>query len=85
MLDVTPEGLRIQIVDAQNRPIFDLGSARLKDYTASILQPAPDAAVPGGTAAATAAPAVAPAGAAAGVAPTDSKVTAATPVAASNH
>ncbi len=33
LLDITPEGLRIQIVDAQNRPMFDLGSARLKGYT----------------------------------------------------
>ena len=37
LLDITPEGLRIQIVDAQNRPMFDLGSARLKDYTGQIL------------------------------------------------
>jgi chemotaxis protein MotB len=37
LLDITPEGLRIQIVDAQNRPMFDLGSAKLKDYTANIL------------------------------------------------
>ncbi len=37
LLDITPEGLRIQIVDAQNRPMFDLGSARLKDYTGKIL------------------------------------------------
>ncbi|HEY6453382.1 MAG TPA: flagellar motor protein MotB [Steroidobacteraceae bacterium] len=37
LLDITPEGLRIQIVDAQNRPMFDLGSAKLKDYTARIL------------------------------------------------
>src|ERR1035438_8957765 len=37
LLDITPEGLRIQIVDAQNRPMFDLGSAKLKDYTATIL------------------------------------------------
>jgi chemotaxis protein MotB len=37
LLDITPEGLRIQIVDAQNRAMFDLGSARLKDYTGSIL------------------------------------------------
>ncbi len=37
LLDITPEGLRIQIVDAQNRPMFDLGSSRLKDYTVSIL------------------------------------------------
>ena len=27
LLDITPEGLRIQIVDKQNRPMFDLGSA----------------------------------------------------------
>ena len=38
LLDITPEGLRIQIVDAQNRPMFDLGSARLKTYTTSILR-----------------------------------------------
>ena len=37
LLDITPEGLRIQIVDAQNRPMFDLGSARLKGYTTQIL------------------------------------------------
>jgi chemotaxis protein MotB len=37
LLDITPEGLRIQIVDAQNRPMFDLGSAKLKPYTATIL------------------------------------------------
>jgi chemotaxis protein MotB len=37
-LDITSEGLRIQIVDAQNRPMFDLGSSRLKPYTASILR-----------------------------------------------
>jgi len=38
LLDITPEGLRIQIVDAQNRPMFDLGSSRLKDYTIAILR-----------------------------------------------
>jgi chemotaxis protein MotB len=37
LLDITPEGLRIQIIDSQNRPMFDLGSARLKPYTAEIL------------------------------------------------
>jgi chemotaxis protein MotB len=37
LLDITSEGLRIQIVDKQNRPMFDLGSARLKDYTVEIL------------------------------------------------
>ncbi|WP_395787887.1 flagellar motor protein MotB [Aquimonas sp.] len=38
LLDVTPEGLRIQIVDEQNRPMFDSGSASLKDYTRVILR-----------------------------------------------
>ncbi|HEY1283945.1 MAG TPA: flagellar motor protein MotB [Steroidobacteraceae bacterium] len=38
LLDITPEGLRIQIVDAQNRPMFDLGSSRLKPYTTTILR-----------------------------------------------
>jgi chemotaxis protein MotB len=38
LLDITPEGLRIQIVDQQNRPMFDIGSAKLKDYTTEILK-----------------------------------------------
>jgi chemotaxis protein MotB len=38
LLDITPEGLRIQIIDAQNRPMFDIGSARLKNYTDAILR-----------------------------------------------
>jgi len=38
LLDITPEGLRIQIVDKQNRPMFDLGGTRLKDYTVEILR-----------------------------------------------
>ncbi len=38
LLDITPEGIRIQIVDAQNRPMFDIGSARLRDYTQNILR-----------------------------------------------
>src|SRR5689334_13425455 len=37
LLDITPEGLRIQIIDSQNRPMFDIGSARLKPYTTEIL------------------------------------------------
>ena len=37
-MDITSEGLRIQIVDEQNRPMFDMGSARLKDYTREILR-----------------------------------------------
>ena len=37
LIDITPEGLRIQIVDAHNRPMFDLGSPTLRDYTRAIL------------------------------------------------
>lgn len=37
-LEITREGLRIQIVDAQNRPMFDTGRAKLKDYTRDILR-----------------------------------------------
>ena len=37
LLDITPEGLRIQIVDKQNRMMFDLGSAKLMPYTSEIL------------------------------------------------
>ncbi len=37
-LDITSEGLRIQIIDEQNRPMFDTGKARLKDYTREILR-----------------------------------------------
>jgi chemotaxis protein MotB len=38
LIDITTEGLRIQIVDAQNRPMFDLGRAALKDYTRELLR-----------------------------------------------
>lgn len=37
LIDIMPEGLRIQIVDKQNRPMFDLGSSTLKTYTVAIL------------------------------------------------
>ena len=37
LLDITSEGLRIQIVDEQNRPMFQSGSARLEPYTREIL------------------------------------------------
>ncbi|MBZ0091905.1 MAG: flagellar motor protein MotB [Burkholderiales bacterium] len=37
-LDITRDGLRIQIVDEKNRPMFDLGSAHIKDYAKVILQ-----------------------------------------------
>jgi len=35
--EITPDGLRIQITDAANRPMFDSGSARLKPYFEDIL------------------------------------------------
>jgi len=38
LLDITTEGLRIQIVDEQNRPMFDSSSAELKPYTKDILR-----------------------------------------------
>jgi chemotaxis protein MotB len=37
LIDITSEGLRIQIIDEQNRPMFDLGSAHLKPYARDIL------------------------------------------------
>jgi len=37
LLDITSEGLRIQIVDKQNRPMFDTGSGVMKNYTVQIL------------------------------------------------
>ncbi len=37
LLDITSEGLRIQIVDKANRPMFGLGSDELKPYTRDIL------------------------------------------------
>ena len=37
LLDITTEGLRIQIVDEQNRPMFQSGRARLEPYTREIL------------------------------------------------
>ncbi len=37
-LDLTAEGLRIQIVDDQNRPMFDSGKPEIKGYMHDILQ-----------------------------------------------
>jgi chemotaxis protein MotB len=37
-LDLTSEGLRIQIVDDQNRPMFDSGGAVMKPYTRDVLR-----------------------------------------------
>ncbi|MDD2700177.1 MAG: flagellar motor protein MotB [Sideroxydans sp.] len=38
LLDLTTEGLRIQIVDEKNRPMFQSGSAQLESYTRDILR-----------------------------------------------
>ena len=38
LLDITSDGLRIQIVDEQNRPMFALGRADLQPYTKTILR-----------------------------------------------
>lgn len=38
LLDLTSEGLRIQIVDEKNRPMFDSASSEVKPYTRTILR-----------------------------------------------
>ena len=38
LLDITDEGLRIQIVDEKSRPMFDSSSAEVKPYTREILR-----------------------------------------------
>jgi chemotaxis protein MotB len=38
LIDVTAEGLRIQIIDEKNRPMFDTSSAELKPYSKVILR-----------------------------------------------
>jgi len=38
LLDITAEGLRIQLVDKKNRPMFDLSSAIMKPYAKQILR-----------------------------------------------
>ena len=37
-LDITSEGLRVQIIDDKNRPMFDIGGAEMKPYTRDILR-----------------------------------------------
>lgn len=37
LIDITAEGLRIQIVDEKNRPMFNIGSAVLQPYAKEIL------------------------------------------------
>ena len=38
LIDITPEGLRIQIVDSSNRPMFDRSSAVVQPYMHTILR-----------------------------------------------
>src|SRR5690606_9416244 len=38
LLDMTPDGLRVQIIDKQNRPMFDTGSATVQSYMRDILR-----------------------------------------------
>jgi len=38
LIDITTEGLRLQIVDSENRPMFDLASARLVPHMRAILR-----------------------------------------------
>ncbi len=38
LIDITPEGLRIQIVDSSNRPMFDRSSAIVVSYMRTILR-----------------------------------------------
>lgn len=37
-LDLTSEGLRIQIIDEQNRPMFDIGKAIMKEHMRELLK-----------------------------------------------
>ena len=37
LIDITTEGLRIQVVDAQNRPMFDLSGTAMKPYARELL------------------------------------------------
>ncbi|MYN11620.1 flagellar motor protein MotB [Pusillimonas sp. TS35] len=38
LLDMTPDGLRVQIIDRQNRPMFSTGSAHVQPYMRDILR-----------------------------------------------
>lgn len=37
LIDITPDGLRLQIIDQDKRPMFDSGSAKLKPYSKEVL------------------------------------------------
>jgi chemotaxis protein MotB len=36
-IDITQEGLRVQIIDKEGRPMFDLASARMENYASEII------------------------------------------------
>ncbi|KAA0910738.1 flagellar motor protein MotB [Pusillimonas sp. ANT_WB101] len=38
LLDMTPDGLRVQIIDQQNRPMFATGSAQVQTYLRDVLR-----------------------------------------------
>ncbi len=38
LLDITSEGLRVQIIDEQNRPMFNSGNAQMQPYAKEILR-----------------------------------------------
>ncbi|ACO78620.1 Flagellar motor protein [Azotobacter vinelandii CA] len=38
LIDLTPEGLRIQLVDTEQRPMFEIGSARVAPYMRTLLR-----------------------------------------------
>ncbi len=38
IIDYTGLGLRVQIVDKEQRPMFDLGKAKIKDYSLAVLE-----------------------------------------------
>jgi chemotaxis protein MotB len=38
LIDYTALGLRVQIVDKEQRPMFDIGSSRLKNYSSDVLK-----------------------------------------------
>jgi len=38
LIDLTPEGLRIQLVDTEQRPMFEIGSARVAPYMSTLLR-----------------------------------------------
>lgn len=38
LVDLTPEGLRIQLVDTEQRPMFEIGSARVAPYMRTLLR-----------------------------------------------